>query len=110
MSQQVLQSDTTFAWVFGVWRCAGPPMEQGSRANALRLLLQGVAVRKLDLVEFLDRGEMAIDQAGVGQRPEMLSRLQFWGIRRQEEPVDVVGHTQLHAGMPARAIEHQHNL
>lgn len=53
---------------------------------------------------------MAIDQAGVGQRPQVLSRLQFRRVRRQEEQVDVVGDLQLEAGMPAGPIEDQHNL
>ena len=53
---------------------------------------------------------MAVDQAGVGQRPQVLGGLQFGRVRREEEQVDMVGHTQLHAGVPSGAIEDQHNL
>jgi hypothetical protein len=37
-------------------------------------------------------GEVRIDQGVVGQRPQVLSRLQLGGGGRQEEQMDVVGH------------------
>ncbi len=42
----------------------------------------------------LDGGEVAIDQHGIGQRPEVFGGLQFRRVRRQEEQVQVVGHAQ----------------
>jgi hypothetical protein len=41
---------------------------------------------------------------------EMLSRLEFGRVRRQEQEMNMLGHPQLEAGMPARAIKHQDNL
>ena len=40
----------------------------------------------------------------------MLGRLEFGRIRRQEEQVDMVGHTQALGAVPARAIQHEHDL
>ena len=53
---------------------------------------------------------MAIDQDGIGERPQMLSGLEFGRIRRQEEQVDVVGHAQALGAVPAGPIQHQHDL
>ncbi len=68
-----------------------PPVEAGGRADALRLVLQLDAAGELDILQVLDGGELPVDQAGVGQRPQMLGRLQLGRVRRQEEPVDVLG-------------------
>ena len=46
----------------------------------------------------------------VGQRPEVLGGLQFGRVGRQEEQMDVLGHAQPHAGVPARAVEDEHDL
>jgi hypothetical protein len=85
-------------------------MEQRRRTDAVALLLECVAMRKLGVFKVLDRGEMLVDQRGVGERPEMLRRLQFGGVRRQEEQMDMVRHAQLHAGVPAGAVEDEHHL
>jgi len=86
-------------------------MEQRGGADARGLTLEVGTAGELDVFEFLDAGEVAIDQAGVGERPEMFGWLQLGRIRRQEEQVDVVGDAQAHAGgLPAGAIEHQHDL
>jgi hypothetical protein len=87
-----------------------PPREEGGGADALRLALQSDAARGLGVFEVVNRGEMPIGQRGVGQWPQMLRRLEFGGVGGQEEQVDVVGHAQLHAGMPSGAVEHQHDL
>jgi hypothetical protein len=72
--------------------------------------LQGHAARGLGVFEVLDGGEMAVGQGSIGQRPEMLGRLELRRIRRQEEQVDIVRYAQLDAGMPAGAIQHQDYL
>ena len=69
-------------------------MEQCRRANALWLALERGAVGELRFFELLDAVEMAVEQRRVGERPEVFSWLQFRGIRRQEEQVDMVGHAQ----------------
>ena len=48
---------------------------------------------------------MAIDQDGIGERPQMLGGLEFGRIRRQEEQVDMVGHAQALRAVPAGAIQ-----
>src|SRR5690349_4857683 len=58
----------------------GPPMEQRSRATALALPLEGGAPGELRVFEFLDGGEVLVDQGRIGQWPEMLGGLQFRGI------------------------------
>ncbi len=85
-------------------------MEERGGADALWLVLERDTVGKLGILEVLDAGEMLVDQRGVGEWPEMLSRLQLRGVGRQEEQVDVVGDAEPQTGMPARAIEHQHDL
>ncbi len=60
-------------------------MEAGDGADLLGVALQLSAARELDVFELLNRGEMAVDQDRVGERPEMLSGLQFGRIRWEEE-------------------------
>ena len=69
-------------------------MEQRGGANAIGLALERGAVGQLRLFELLDGLEMAVVEGRVGQRPEMLGGLEFGGIGRQEEQVDMVGHAQ----------------
>ena len=69
-------------------------MEQCGGANTLGLALERGAMGELRFFELLDAGEMAIVERRVGERPEVLGRLEFGGIRRQEEQVDMVGHAQ----------------
>ncbi len=64
----------------------------------------------LHVLQFVDGGEVAVDERGVGERPQMFGGLQLRRVGRQEEQVDVLGHTQPHAGMPARTVEDEHNL
>ena len=40
----------------------------------------------------------------------MLGRLEFWGVRRQEEEVDVLGDAQLNTGVPTGAIQDEDDL
>ena len=53
---------------------------------------------------------MAVNQHRVGQRPEMLGRLELRRVRRQKQQVNVLRHAQAHAGMSPRPIEHEDNL
>src|SRR5258708_39660491 len=89
----------------------GPPVEARRGADDIRPLLEGGAAGELSVFEVLDAGEVLIDEGGIGQRPEMLSRLQFRGIGRQKEQMHMVGHPQLDAGgFPAGPIEDEHDL
>ena len=87
-----------------------PPMEAGRRTDEIGPRLQGGAVGELGVFEVLDAGEMLVDECSVGQGPEMFGGLQFGRVRGQKEQVDVLGDPEVDAGMPARPIEHQHDL
>ena len=50
------------------------------------------------------------DQRRIGQRPEVLSRLQLRGVRRQEEQMHMLRHATFDTGVPPGAVKHQHNL
>jgi hypothetical protein len=47
-------------------------VETGGRADHVGVLLQLSAVGELRVLQVLDGGELAVDEAGVGQRPQML--------------------------------------
>lgn len=85
-------------------------MKERGGADALRLALEVGTAGKLDGFELLDAGEMPVDQARVGQQPEMFSGLEFGGVRREKQQMDVVGHLQTDTGVPAGPIQHQDNL
>lgn len=87
-----------------------PPGETRSRANEVAAPLQGDTASGLGVLQLIEVGEVAIDQDGVGQRPEVFGRLELRGIRRQEEEMHLLGDAQAHARVPARLIEHQHDL
>jgi len=74
------------------------------------LCLQGDAAGELGILELVDGSEMPVDQAGVGEWPQVLSRLELRRVRWKKQQVDVFGHAQLDAGMPPRPIEHEDNL
>src|SRR5260370_27362093 len=88
-----------------------PPVKAGGGADLLGVALQLGAAGELSVFEFLDRDEVPIDQDRVGERPQVLGRLQLGGGRGQKEQMHMLGHAQLDAGrFPARPIEHQHKL
>jgi len=89
-------------------------MEARRPADEIRPLLEGGAAGELGVFEVLDAGEVLIDEGGIGQRPQVLRRLQFRGIGRQKEQMHLLGmrgHPQLDAGgLPAGPIEDEHDL
>jgi len=85
-------------------------MERGGRADHVRPVLQFEAAGELGVLQLLDRSEMPVEQDRVGQRPEMLGRLQLRGIGGQEEQMDMLGHPQAHTAMPAGTVEDQDDL
>ncbi len=85
-------------------------MEASGRADAVGLGLERGVVGQLGVFELLDAGEMPVDEHVVGQRPEMLGELELGRIgriRRQAQPVDVLGHARPEAGVPAGPIQHE---
>src|SRR3712207_8726466 len=61
-------------------------------------------------MERVQRGEMRVDHRLVDQRPEMLGRLQFRRIRRQEDEADPVGDGDTLEAVPAGVVEHQDDV
>ena len=55
----------------------------------------------------VERGERSVGDGFVGERPQVLGRLEFRGVGRQEAEPDAVGDAQPLADMPAGAVEHQ---
>src|SRR5260221_502779 len=64
---------------------------QRGRPNEVGTRLEGDAARSLGVFELVDRSEMAVGQGRVGQRPQVLGRLELGRIRRQAQQVDVRG-------------------
>ncbi len=87
-----------------------PPVEARGRADQLRVALQLSAAGKLGILQLLDGSEVAVDQAGVGQWPQVLGRLELGRVRRQEEQMDMLGYTQAEARVPAGPVEHEDDL
>jgi hypothetical protein len=88
-------------------------VEAGRRANALWLRLEAGAVGKLSVFQLLNRGELAVDQAGVRQRPEVLGRLELRRVGRggqEEEQMDMLGDVQSLTGLPAGTVQDEHKL
>ena len=82
---------------------ARPPGEQGGRADEIGAGLQRDAALGLGVLQRLDGGEVPVDQHGVGERPQMFGRLQFGGMGRQKEQMDMLrdtyfGTLTLHGG------------
>ena len=85
-------------------------MEQGGGADEIGACLQGDTALGLDVFEFVDAGEMPVGQHRVGQRPQVLRGLQLGGVGRQEQQMDVLGHAQPQAFVPAGTVEHEDDL
>src|SRR5260221_11026106 len=78
-----------------------PPVEQRGRADQIWTGLEGDAALSLRVLEVVDRGEMAGEQGGGGERPEVLGRLELRRIRREEEKINGFrdGHTPAGSGL-----------
>ena len=86
----ILVPPRRMSFVEALW----PPMEQCRGADEGRLGLQRHTVLGLRLFQFVNRGELPVDEGRVGERPEVFGRRELWGIRREEVEVDMVGHAQ----------------
>ena len=85
-------------------------MEERSRAHEIATGLEGDTTRRLGVLQLLIGGEVPIQQDRICEPPQMLCRLEFRRIRRQEEQMHMVRHMQALRAMPARAIQHQYDL
>jgi hypothetical protein len=60
-----------------------------------------------DGAEFVERGEVPIDDWLVHQGPEVLGGLEFGRIGRQEDEADPIRDDQAFGSMPASVVEHE---
>jgi hypothetical protein len=68
-------------WPLSFLQALRPPVEDRSGADEVGPGLQRHTTLGLDILQLFNGDEMAIDEHGIGQRPQMLSRLEFWRIR-----------------------------
>ena len=87
-----------------------PPGKQRGRTDEIRAGLQDGTALELDGLQLLEIAEMAVDQRRIRERPEVLGRLKLGRVGGQEQQVDILGHRQAVAGVPARAVEHEHDV
>jgi hypothetical protein len=59
--------------------------------------------------EFVERGDVPIDDRLIHQRPEMLGGLEFGRVGRQEDEADPLGDDQTLGSMPAGIVEHEND-
>lgn len=78
-------------------------MEERDGADEIGPSLQHDAARGLGIFELVDARKVPVDEHGVGQRPQMLRRLEFGGVRRQKVQMDMIGHAPKRARHRARA-------
>src|SRR5215207_5618168 len=76
----------------------------------VRLEGRGIALAAAfgdDGTEFVQRGDMPVDDRLVHQWPEMLGGLEFGRVGRQKDQADPVGDGQALGAMPAGVVEHK---
>ena len=89
---------------------ARPPLEAGRRADEVLLPLKRDTALGLRVFQRFDAGEMLVDEHRVRQRPQMFGRLELRGMGRQKQQVYILRYTHLGTVMPARTVEHEHDL
>jgi hypothetical protein len=86
-----------------------PPVELGGGPDPVLIVGEIAAPLAQHLIEIGQGMEMLIGKRLVDQGPEMLGRLEFRRIGRQELQVDAFGDLQVLGDMPAGAVENQHD-
>ena len=84
-------------------------MELGGGLDPVRIVGEIAAPLCQDLIEIGQGVEMLIGQRLVDHGPEMLGRLEFRRIGRQELEADAVGNLKVLGDMPAGAVEDEHD-
>lgn len=85
-------------------------MEEGQETHPFILTFQPPTLCRQLLGERIQGLEMTVFQGCIGERPQAFGRLQFGGVRRQEDQANPLRALQLRGGMPPRAIQDQHDL
>src|SRR5215207_8272680 len=86
----------------------GPPVEVGVRLDGLRM--EAAAALGDDGLEVGKGGEVPVGDRLVDQGPEMLGRLRFRAVGRQEDEADPLGDGQALGPVPAGVVEHEDDV
>ena len=84
-------------------------MEAGSAFDGVTFFGEGGASLADDVVEFVDRRDMFVDDGFVDQRPQRFGRLQFGRVGRQKHQTHAVWNIQARFAMPAGVVENEHD-
>ena len=87
-----------------------PPFEEGMCFDLIRVVGEDTATLGKNLIEFLQRLEVFIDDRLVRQRPQAFGGLDLWRVRGQEHQFNALRNHQILGDMPARAVEHQDDV
>src|SRR3954471_1046606 len=87
-----------------------PPFEEGMCFDLIRVVTEDAASLGKNLIEFLQRLEVFIDDWLIRQRPQAFGGLDLWRIRRQEHQSTSLRNLQIPGDVPARAVEHQDDV
>jgi hypothetical protein len=97
-------------WTLSFADALWPPGKQRGGADEILTPLEHSTALKLHRLELIEIAEMAIDQGGIRELPQVLGRLKFGRMGGQEEQMNVLRHRQAVAGMPASSVEYEHDL
>ena len=84
-------------------------MEAGSAFDGVAFAGESCASFSNDVVEFLDRRDVLVDDWLVDQRPQSFGRLQLGRVGRQEDQAHALGYVQASFAMPAGVVENEHD-
>ena len=84
-------------------------MEAGSAFDGVAFVDEGGASFSDDVVEFVDRRDVFVDDGFINQRPQRFGWLQLGRIGRQEDQAHAFGHAQASFAMPTGVVENEHD-
>ena len=84
-------------------------MEFGGFGDGVLVIVQRAASLGDGGVEIVDGLEMFVDQRLIDEGPQVLGRLQFGRVRREEYQMEALRHRKQRAGVVAGLIAHEHN-
>ena len=87
-----------------------PPFEKGVRSDLIQIVCKDTATFSENLIKFIQRLEVFIDDGLIRQRPQAFGGLDLWRVRWQEHQFNAFRNFQILGDMPARAVEHQDDL
>src|SRR4051795_7975465 len=87
-----------------------PPFEEGMCFDLIRVVTEDAASLGKNLIEFLQRLEVFMDDWLIRQRPQAFGGLDLWRVWRQEHQFNSVRNHQIPGDVPACAVEHQDDV